>query len=225
VYRPPACPCPRNRQSASAVHLEPSRLTPSFSLSTTLTSSASSTPNPRLRILDSESGTTVDYGSEFRKIPQLKQLMVGHPNFGPLAQVIENGVDYRYSRTITAEERTLKRTALLTRGSHKSAKDEPDQIDRLLKKEVDHGFAIPVPIDIVAKIKHSSAQSLSLAKQLGLSSDGTSKTQVPNDSRRREWFIISNTNTVSRVQGGWRQRGGTFLRTDAAARFSLYSSS
>jgi ABC-type Na+ efflux pump permease subunit len=27
--------------------------------------------------------------------------------------------------------------------------------------------------------------------------------------------------TVSRVQGGWCHRGGTFLRTDAAARFSL----
>jgi hypothetical protein len=33
-------------------------------------------------------------------------------------------------------------------------------------------------------------------------------------------FIMSNTNTVSRVQGSWRHRGGSF-RTDAAARFSI----
>jgi hypothetical protein len=82
--------------------------------------------------------------------------MGGHPNFGALEQIISNGMDYRYSRTITDEERTLERTGLLARGNHKSASDEPDQIDRLLKKEVHHGFAIPVPIDVVAKIKHSS---------------------------------------------------------------------
>jgi hypothetical protein len=121
------------------------------------------------RLLDSESGTTVDYDSEFRPILQLKQLMGGHPNFGPLAQIIakRNGLpllpNYHSRRA---------------RGNHKSAKDEPDQIDRLLKKELDHGFAIPVPIDIVAKIKHSSVQPLGLAKQLGLSSDGTIKSST-----------------------------------------------
>jgi hypothetical protein len=101
--------------------------------------------------------------------------MGGHPNFGPLAQIISDGMDYRYSRSITDEERTLERTALLARGNHKSAKDEPEQIERLLKKEVDHGFAIPVPIDVVSRIKNSSVQPLGLAKQFGLSSDGTRK--------------------------------------------------
>jgi hypothetical protein len=34
--------------------------------------------------------------------------------------------------------------------------------------------------------------------------------------------FTSYTNMVSRVQGGWRHRGGAFsMRTDAAARFSL----
>jgi hypothetical protein len=111
------------------------------------------------RLLDSESGTTVDYGSEFRPIPQLEQLMGSHLNFEPLAQIVSNGMYYRYSRTMVDAERTLKRTSLLVRSNHKSANDEPDQIDRLLKKEVYHGFAIPVPIDEVGKIKLSASPS------------------------------------------------------------------
>jgi hypothetical protein len=117
------------------------------------------------RLLDSESGTTVDYDSEFRPIPPLKQLMGDHPIFGPLAQ-------HRKWNGLPLLPNYHSRRA---RGNHKSAKNEPDQIDRLLKKEVDHGFAIPVPIDIVAKIKHSSVQPIGLAKQLGLSSDRTRK--------------------------------------------------
>ena len=96
--------------------------------------------------------------------------MGGQPNFGPLAQIISNGMDYHYSRTITDEERTLERTGLLARSNH--------NLDRLLKKEVDHGFANPVPIDVVAKIKNSSVQPPGLAKQLGLSSDGTRKSST-----------------------------------------------
>jgi hypothetical protein len=53
------------------------------------------------RLLESESGTTVEYGSEFLPLALLEQLMGGHPNFGPLAQIISNGMDYRYSRSIT----------------------------------------------------------------------------------------------------------------------------
>jgi hypothetical protein len=55
-------------------------------------------------------------------------------NFGPLVQTISNGMDYRYtyrySRTITDEERTLVRTGLLTHGNHETANDEPDQTSR-----------------------------------------------------------------------------------------------
>jgi hypothetical protein len=102
-------------------------------------------------------------------------------------------MDYRYSRTITNEERTLERTSLLAHGNHKSANGEPDQIDRLLKKEVHHGFAIPVPIDVVAKIKQSSVQPLGLAKQLGLSSDGTRKIKY----RMTQDLSYSHTRTAN----------------------------
>jgi hypothetical protein len=49
------------------------------------------------RLPYSKSGTTVGYGSEIRPLPQLENLMGDHPNFGPLAQIMSNGMDHRYS--------------------------------------------------------------------------------------------------------------------------------
>jgi hypothetical protein len=127
------------------------------------------------KLLEAEKGTTLGFGSEFRSIDQLRKVMGGHPNFPPLEEIISNGMSYRYSRTITDEEREKERTELLARGNHKSAQDEPEQIARLLQKEVLHGFALPIPVSVVEKIKGSSIQPLGLAKQWGLQSDGSRK--------------------------------------------------
>ena len=126
-------------------------------------------------LLSSETGTTLGFGSEFRPPDQLRSVMGGHPKFEPLADIISNGMGYRYSRSITDEERVAERTGLLARGNHKSAQDEPEQIDRLLQKEVHHGFALPIPVEVVEKIKGSSVQPLGLAKQWGLTANGSRK--------------------------------------------------
>jgi hypothetical protein len=45
---------------------------------------------------------------------------------------------YRYSREITEQEQEV--LAMLVRGNHKSTKEEPEIVEKLLTKDVVHGF-------------------------------------------------------------------------------------
>jgi hypothetical protein len=52
---------------------------------------------------------------------------------------------YRYIDELTNDERLPEMLANLQRGNHKSAQDESDQVAKLLKKDVDHGFTWIIP--------------------------------------------------------------------------------
>jgi hypothetical protein len=122
-------------------------------------------------LLASQRGSTVSFGSEFRPVEQLRGLLSKHPGFAELAQVLTYGMDYRYSEELTDDERLEEMLANLQRGNHKSAQEESDQVAKLLKKDVDHGFAWVIPKHLVPLIPGSMVQSLGLAKQWTL--DGT----------------------------------------------------
>ena len=64
---------------------------------------------------------------------------------------------------------------LLARGNHKSAKDYPVEVGRLLEKDVTHGFSIPIPISIVPAIAGAAVQPLGLAQQWTLDDNGERK--------------------------------------------------
>jgi hypothetical protein len=63
-------------------------------------------------------------------------------------------------------------TANLLRGNHKSAQDEPKQVAKLLKKDVEHGFSMVLPKEQVPLIPDAMVQPLALAKQWTLDESG-----------------------------------------------------
>jgi hypothetical protein len=63
-------------------------------------------------------------------------------------------------------------TASLSRVNHKLAQDEPDQVSKLLKKAVDHGFSLVIPKEQVFLIPDAMVQPLGLAKQWTLDERG-----------------------------------------------------
>jgi hypothetical protein len=59
-------------------------------------------------LFDANKGTTLDYGSKFGPLDQLKKVMGDHPYFPKLAKILAKGMDYRYSKQLTEDERATK---------------------------------------------------------------------------------------------------------------------
>jgi hypothetical protein len=116
--------------------------------------------------------TTLGYGSEFRPMSQLEPLLGRHPHFGRLRKVLEEGMPYIFKEEITEEERKHELEAIILRGNHKSAEDEQEKVKELINKEVTHGFAIPIPLNLVPKIPGAMVQSLGLVAQWTINEKG-----------------------------------------------------
>jgi hypothetical protein len=82
---------------------------------------------------------------------------------------------YRYSREITEPEREKEVLAMLQRGNHKSAQEEPAIVEQLLSKDVVHGFSMVIPIELVPLIPNAMVQPVGLAKQWTLDEKGNRK--------------------------------------------------
>jgi hypothetical protein len=119
-----------------------------------------------------QTGSTLDFGSEFRPVDQLRPLLYQHPGFEELAEVLVTGMPYRYSREITEDERETEVLAMLARGNHKSAQDEPEIVEKLLSKDVVHGFSMVIPKALVPLIPHAMVQPVGLATQWTLDDQG-----------------------------------------------------
>ena len=119
--------------------------------------------------------STLAFGSEFRSIEQLRPLLRQHPGFDELAEILVTGMPYRYSTEITEEAREKEVLAMLVRGNHKSAQDEPEIVEQLLSKDVVHGFSMVIPVELVPLIPNAMVQPVGLAKQWTLDEQGKRK--------------------------------------------------
>jgi hypothetical protein len=124
------------------------------------------------KFLAEQSGSTLDFGSEFRPLDQLIQVLGTHPNFPELSEIVTTGMPYRYEVELSEEERVTELTAMLERGNHKSAKDEPAEVSKLLLKDVTHGFSMPVLPSIIPKLMKALVQPFGMAKQTTLTELG-----------------------------------------------------
>jgi hypothetical protein len=79
---------------------------------------------------------------------------------------------YRYSREISEDERETEVLAMLAKGNHKSAQDEPAIVEKLLTKDVVHDLSMVIPIKLVPLIPNAMVQPVGLAKQWTLDEDG-----------------------------------------------------
>jgi hypothetical protein len=84
----------------------------------------------------SQAGSSLDFGSEFCPVEQLRPLLRQHPGFNELAKITVSGMPHCHTSDITETERCNKVLALLAWGNHKSAQEEPEIIEQLLAKDV-----------------------------------------------------------------------------------------
>jgi hypothetical protein len=98
-----------------------------------------------------------------------------HPGFEELAEVLVSGMTCRYSTEITEAARENEVLAMLERGNHKSAQDNPEIVEQLLSEDVVHGFSMVIPVELVPTIPHAMVQPVGLAKQWMLDKEGKRK--------------------------------------------------
>lgn len=118
-------------------------------------------------------GTTVDHGSEFRPVDQLKRVLGKHPGFTYLEEMFTSGFDYHLTRELTEQERRKELTAQLERGNHRSAVENLEEIRSLLSGDVRRGFVLPFRADALLNVKGLHLQPGGMVRQLSLKADGS----------------------------------------------------
>jgi hypothetical protein len=125
-----------------------------------------------LKLIEAYPGSTLGYGSEFWTVEELTPLLKRHPNFAALKDLLTKGMSYVFLREIDEDTKREEMQSLVTRGNHKSAQDEADQVKILLAKDVLHGFSIPFPARLLDRLRGAAGQPLGIAKQWTTGPDG-----------------------------------------------------
>jgi hypothetical protein len=81
-------------------------------------------------------------------------------------------MDYHFDFELTEDERMAELQANLERGNHNSAKDDDEVLRKMAFKEVKHGFAIPVAVEIVEEIKYGAVQPVGIVSQWTIAASG-----------------------------------------------------
>ena len=89
--------------------------------------------------------TTLNFGSKFRPIGDLKKILGGHPNFRFFLDVLANGMDYRLTKELSEDQRLAEVVDVMKKGNHQPVQDDSEAVAaELLAKAVQHGFLLPV---------------------------------------------------------------------------------
>lgn len=96
----------------------------------------------------------------------------GHSLFSQLRTILTAGMDYQFKTKLSKSDRLIELTQMLERGNHKSSDAEPDIVNKLLLKDVTHGFSIPLPPKSVHFIVGAFVQPFGLAQQFTLTEFG-----------------------------------------------------
>jgi hypothetical protein len=83
-------------------------------------------------------------------------------------------MDYRFTESLSEDQRTAEVAAMIERGNHQSVQEDRDEVAKLLAKDVLHGFSLPVSPILVPDIVGVMVQPAGVVKQFSLQEDGSS---------------------------------------------------
>jgi hypothetical protein len=127
--------------------------------------------------LQSQQGTFIAFGSEFRPTWVLKPLLCHHPNWPKLKKILEEGSNWPLS-PITKEDRLAKNKELVSRGNHRSAVKYTEELRKTLENEVAQGWMMPLPLDYISSLKNGELAPVGMDdKQWTVLPDGSRKTK------------------------------------------------
>ncbi len=141
------------------------------------------------------------YGSEFQKADVLEPLFHLHPKWERFKNLLNNGSVWPLAE-ISKEERVKDVEETLTFGNHKGATKQPDLLKLLINDDVIHGFALPLPLDRIARIQGILLTPLNIQAQNTINDTGriVPKDRLTHDQSYK--WSYSGTSVNSRVDKG-----------------------
>lgn len=119
------------------------------------------------KILEKQKNTNIFYGSEFRRTEKLEKLLNFHENWKRMKIFLTNGTDTSFSH-LDEELLRLDCEENIKRGNHKSSSRSSKEIkfvEKQYTKEVNKGWMIPFPPDIIPKLKNACVIPIGVATQ------------------------------------------------------------
>jgi len=81
-----------------------------------------------------------------------------------LKDILDNGASFPL-RKLNDKDRDLDNSYHIDRGNHKSLSKYAFFIDPVITEDVERGFALPLPVDVISKLKNISVAPLGCHKQ------------------------------------------------------------
>jgi hypothetical protein len=114
----------------------------------------------------------ISYGSEFRPSRVLEKLLQGHPFWPRLKLILDEGTTFPLE-DITNKARLIDLKFHQDRGNHKSLSKYSEFIDPTITENIERGFALPLPIEILYKLPKASIAPLGCHKQTTINENGS----------------------------------------------------
>ena len=115
----------------------------------------------------------VGYGSEFRPINHLEPLLYLHPYWPKFKSLLTNGSSWPLQE-LSEDERKRDVEEALEFGNHKQEEMNPDLLTSLIVDDVTHGFALPLPLEKISRIRGVLIAPLNIASQDTIDEQGNS---------------------------------------------------
>jgi hypothetical protein len=121
--------------------------------------------------LEAQKDSPLGFGSEFKKANTLRPLLHRHPNWRRFEKLLNEGSDWPLE-DISEEDRVQDVLEAMSFGNHKGASSEPDLLSSLVRNDVIHGFALPLPLEKMHTIPGILFAPLNIQEQNTIDSTG-----------------------------------------------------
>jgi hypothetical protein len=167
-----------------------------------------------LDLLLNKHPSITSYGSEFKPIAELEELLGHHPRWPEMQKRLKCGAHFPVE-AIDKETRQRDLHAMQSRGNHKSALLHEEHLSAAFVKEVEKGWILLLPDKEVNNIPDLELAPMGVADQLGVSASGefVSKLRITHDLSFPQEFSGESINSrVNQDELEPCMFGHTFLR-------------
>jgi hypothetical protein len=100
------------------------------------------------KVINSQVNSQVSFGSEFKKSSKLQELLTHHPHWLQLKNILDNGASFPLIQ-LSQENRSIDLSYHKDRENHKSAIDNQEILDKIITEDIERGFTLPLPLEII----------------------------------------------------------------------------
>lgn len=148
--------------------------------------------------LKAEGNSPLKYGSEFRPTRLLQYIFKYHPLWNRLKENLDNGVEYPLEE-VPNDVRKKDLEEALEFGNHKGATEHKEFFEKLLKKDVEFGYSLVIPLLKALEIEGALMSPLNVQDQNTIDEDGNVIPSQRLTHNQSKTYKESGTSINSRV--------------------------